>query len=267
MALYRRIRRYGTPAIALHWVVALGIFVLFVHGAAMMRIAEAHRVAALNLHRSIGVVVFVLVLVRIWWRANHPPPSFRMPELQEWLAHYVHILIYTLLVGNGFAGVVGWFASGDPIVFLGLELRGERDRRPELTRWCVTIGFATSRALLAAIVLHALAALKHHLLDHDRLIARMWPGHTILVTIQRTILEPMRRRRRSRTRLSGGRVRCRSGGAAPPRASWAQSVKLISRTSAPGSVKLVSTRDPYVLASSRSSVSRVSASSWVPSMR
>ena len=183
MSLYRRIRRYGTPAIALHWLVALGIFVLFVHGATMMQIREADRLPALNLHRSIGLVVFVLVLVRIWWRMTHPPPSMRIAPEHEWIAHFVHVLIYALLVANGVAGTMGWFASGDAIVFFGWELQAPRDAQPQLARCCNLIGFATARALLAAIALHTLAALKHHVVDRDRMIERMWPGRTILVTL------------------------------------------------------------------------------------
>ena len=181
MTRYRRIRRYGTPAIALHWLVALGIFVLFVHGATMMLIPEHARLPALNLHRSIGVVVFLLVLARIAWRLRHPPPPMRMAH--EAVAHYVHVLIYALLVGNGVAGMVGWLASGDPIVLFGWPVRAAHAPAPQLERICLAIGFATARALLLAIALHALAALKHHVVDRDRLLERMWPGRTILVTL------------------------------------------------------------------------------------
>lgn len=183
MALYRRIRRYGRAAIALHWVVAVGIFVLFVHGGTMMLIPEAQRLPALNLHRSIGVVVFALVLVRVWWRATHPPPPMRMAPELEWVADFVHFLIYALLIANGIAGMVGWLASGDPIVFFGWDVRAPREPHPQLTRVCLMIGFATARALLFIIALHVLAALKHQVVDRDRLLERMWPGRTIKVTL------------------------------------------------------------------------------------
>jgi cytochrome b561 len=183
VALYRRIRRYGRAAIALHWVVAVGIFVLFVHGATMMLIPEQQRLPALNLHRSIGVVVFALVMVRIWWRVTHPPPPLRLAPELEWVADFVHILIYALLVANGIAGTLGWLASGDPIVFFGGQLRSPRDPQPQLTRVCLVIGFTTARALLVVIALHVLAALKRHVVDRERLLERMWPGRTIMVTL------------------------------------------------------------------------------------
>jgi len=209
VSLYRRIRRYGAPAIALHWLVALGIFVLFIHGATMMQIPAHARLTALNLHRSIGVVVFALVLVRIGWRATHPPPPLAMAPLQEWIADYVHLLIYALLVANGIAGVAGWLASGDPVVFFGWQLQAEHEGRPNRARRSVAIGFATARALLATIVLHALAALKHHALDRDRLLERMWPGRTILVTLAGVMSEVRRAGTRDRGASSKPRARKR----------------------------------------------------------
>lgn len=221
MALYRRIRRYGRAAIALHWLVAVGIFVLFVHGATMMLIPEHQRLPALNLHRSIGMVVFVLVLARIWWRTTHPPPPMRMAPELEWVADFVHFLIYALLVANGIAGTVGWLASGDPIVFFGWELRAAHGPQPQLTRVCLMIGFATARALLFVIALHVLAALKHQVVDRDRLLERMWPGRTIKVTLL-SALPAVARKAGARKAAPAGQKHKRRhrGRAARPAAVW-----------------------------------------------
>ena len=180
----------------------------------MMLIPEHHRVPALNLHRSIGVVVFVLVLFRIWWRLTHPPPPMRMAPRLEWIVHYVHVLIYALLVANGLAGILGWLASGDPIVFFGWELRSLRDPQPQLTRFCLAIGFATARALLFAIALHTMAALKHHVVDRDRVIERKWPGRTILVTLQAALPAVARREAGDDKRSGKARKRRRRRGRA-----------------------------------------------------
>jgi cytochrome b561 len=49
----------------------------------------------------------------------------------------VHFLIYALLIANGIAGMVGWFASGDPIVLFGWDVRAAREAQPQLTRVCL----------------------------------------------------------------------------------------------------------------------------------
>ena len=199
MAFFRRIRRYTEGAMALHWLVALGIAFLFIHGFRMMEIPADERLHELNVHRSVGVLVFVLVLIRIWWRLGHPPPALPMPPLLAAIAHFVHFLIYVLLVINGIAGSVGWVASGDPIVFFGMDIAGERTPWPRLNHLCIMIGLATARILLAAVAVHVLAVIKHEVFDRDRTLERMLPGPAIVVPLRPgEIIERMRERRRKR---------------------------------------------------------------------
>lgn len=197
MTFFRRIRRYTEFAMLLHWLVAAGIAFLFVHGFYMMRIEAAQRLPDLNLHRSVGMVVFALVLVRFWWRMKHPPPEVPMPPFQASIAHYVHLLIYELLIINGIAGTAGWIASGDPIVFFGMPLAGARTASPDLNHLCIVVGLTTARILIVMIALHILAVVKHEWFDRDRLLARMLPGPAILLPLKPgEIVRRMRERRR-----------------------------------------------------------------------
>jgi cytochrome b561 len=165
----------------------------------MMHLEEAQRLPDLNMHRSVGVVVFALVLVRIWWRMVHPPPPVPMPEVQASIANYVHLLIYALLIINGIAGTAGWVASGDPIVFFGMPLTSERAASPQINRLCIFVGLTTARILIAVIVLHVVAVLKHEWFDGDRLLSRMLPGPAILLPLRPAeIVQRMREMRRRR---------------------------------------------------------------------
>ncbi len=205
---------------ALHWLVALGIAFLYIHGFRMMDIPADERLHELNVHRSVGVLVFLLVLVRIWWRLDHPPPALPMPPFLAAIAHFVHFLIYVLLVVNGIAGSVGWVASGDPIVFFGFDIAPERTPWPRLSHICIMIGLATARILLVAVAVHVLAVIKHEVFDRDRTLERMLPGPAILVPLRpREIIERMRERRRKRrehkaTAKAGHKVR--ASGESPP---------------------------------------------------
>ena len=209
MARYRRIRRYTRPAIWMHWLVGIGIAFLFVHGFYMVELPEPGRTASYNLHRTIGVLVFALVLVRIAWRIAHPPPALNMPPMQAYIADFTHTFIYALLVVNGVSGIVGWIASGDAIVLCGVELRHAGERHAPVADLTHIIGIATSRGLLAAVLLHVLGVAKHLAVDRDHLLSRMWPGRTILVTIQQL------RKRYPRCAYCG---HCFEGGRSPPRA-------------------------------------------------
>jgi len=197
---FRRVRRYTEFAMLLHWLVAGGIAFLYVHGFDMMRLQGAEHLGQLNLHRSVGILVFALVLVRIWWRITHPPPLVPMPKVQAWIAHYVHILIYVLLVVNGIAGSVGWIASGDPVVLFGVQLAPERTPSPALNHLCIQVGLTTVRILAVVIALHVLAVVKHEWLDRDRLLERMEPGPPILLPLRPRDIAQRIREWRSRRR-------------------------------------------------------------------
>jgi len=184
---FRRVRRYTEFAMLLHWLVAAGIAFLYVHGFDMMRLQGAEHLGQLNLHRSVGILVFALVLVRIWWRITHPPPL-------------VHILIYVLLVVNGIAGSVGWIASGDPVVLFGVQLAPERTPSPALNHLCIQVGLTTVRILAVVIALHVLAVVKHEWLDRDRLLERMEPGPPILLPLRPRDIAQRIREWRSRRR-------------------------------------------------------------------
>ena len=143
------------------------------------------------------VGVFALVLVRFWWRMKHPPPEVPMPPFQASIAHYVHLLIYELLIINDIAGTAGWIASGDPIVFFGMPLAGARTASPDLNHLCIVVGLTTARILIVMIALHILAVVKHEWFDRDRLLARMLPGPAILLPLKPgEIVRRMRERRR-----------------------------------------------------------------------
>lgn len=190
---------------AFHWLVAAGIAFLYVHGFDMMRTEGPDHLVQLNLHRSIGVTVFALVLVRIWWRMTHPPPEIPMPKVQAWIANAVHLLIYALLVVNGIAGTVGWIASGDPLVFFGIELADGRTPHPALNHLCVLVGMTTARALVLMIALHVLGVLKHEIFDRDRVLERMMPGPPIVLPLTpRKVAQRMRERRRKRRAQGAG---------------------------------------------------------------
>src|SRR5512135_1387415 len=95
-------QRYTRFAVALHWIVAIVVFAQFALGWLMQEIAKeppGPRASAFNVHKSVGLVIFALMLVRIAWRLSHPPPA--LPPMPRWQARAAlanHLLLYALLV-------------------------------------------------------------------------------------------------------------------------------------------------------------------------
>jgi len=90
----------------------------------------------------------------------------------------MHVWLYALIVVNGVSGVLGWMFGGDPIVFFGIAVPQLVAPIPRIDRISHVVGFVTSRLLAVSIALRVAAALKHHFVDRDRLLARMWLSFT-----------------------------------------------------------------------------------------
>lgn len=174
-----RIRRY-TSMIWLHWATALLVAASFAIAWIRKDIDDLDsRAFWLDVHRSIGLVILVLTLVRLAWRFRVGALSHRadLPPAM-WLASRVtHGLIYASLIAMP---VIGWAQSSAAARHLKLfgspfpALVGhDRDLADTLAAWHENVGWA----FIALIGLHALAAIYHHCVRRDDLLRAMLPGY------------------------------------------------------------------------------------------
>jgi len=171
--------RYSLPAIALHWVLALAIIGALGLGAYMTGLPfSPARLKLYNWHKWLGVCILAFSALRLLWRLTHRPPAdVAMPAWQARAAHATHVAFYALFFA---VPLVGWAyssAAGFPIVLFGLWPLPDfvlPDR--ELAEAIKPLHGALAWSLAALVVLHVLAALKHHFIDKDGLLNRMRPG-------------------------------------------------------------------------------------------
>lgn len=186
-----RQQRYTAVAIALHWIIAFSILGLIAVGWFMETISfdtlegRAQYQSIVQLHKSFGITVLVLSIARIAWRLmNPPPPEPAMPGWQAFAANAVHVLFYVLMIAMPLSGWV--MASASPA--FETKYFGLFDARlpvlptlPLDSREGIENAAASAHSLLAWVIigllaLHVGAALKHHFVDRDGLLARMAPG-------------------------------------------------------------------------------------------
>jgi cytochrome b561 len=171
--------RYTSTAVTLHWLIAILVVGMIAFGwwmQAIPKVPIGPRVSAFNLHKSLGITIFLAMLVRLAWRLTHrPPPLPAIPRWQARAAFANHLLLYVALFLMPLTGFAGSLLSGRPIVYFGQPLPMWFARNDSLSHACQLIHLVTSWVLVFAIAVHVAAALKHHFLDRDRLIARMWP--------------------------------------------------------------------------------------------
>ncbi|KAA0695216.1 cytochrome b [Halopseudomonas laoshanensis] len=171
-------RSYGTAAIVLHWLVAVTVIGLAILGLWMTDLTyySPYYRSAPFWHKSIGVSLALLIVLRLLWRWANPKPA-HIPGHKPWelrLASLVHGLLYLLLIVIVLSGylistakgqgidVFGWFTL--PALITGLP---EQADRAGLVHYWLAI------SVLVLAGLHALGALKHHFIDRDNTLRRM----------------------------------------------------------------------------------------------
>ena len=171
--------RYSTPAIVLHWVLAALIVFMACLGWYMMTVErEPSGPGLFALHRSIGLIVFTLVLLRVLWRVFHKPEPLPagVPRWQVHLSHIVQWLLYVGMLALPITGIVGSSYSKAGIAFFGHDLprwvEANRENAHQYFGWHETLVWI----MVGLVVLHVVGGLKHLLVDRDQVFSRMWPG-------------------------------------------------------------------------------------------
>lgn len=170
-------RRYGPTAIALHWLMALGLLANFCLGLSMVDMSlSPDKLRFYSWHKWTGVTLFVLAGIRLCWRLLKPVRLDDMPYWQHIAARITHALLYLLMFCIPLSGWIMSSAKGVPTVYLGLwQLPDLVHRDPALGETLASIHTSLNMLLAALVVLHLLAALKHHVIDKDDVLSRMLP--------------------------------------------------------------------------------------------
>lgn len=179
MSLKNR-ERWGAISQGLHWLVAALVLLLGVVGLVMGELPRVPKYFwVYTAHKSLGITVLALVVVRLGWRlyAGAPPAVPGTPGWQQRTASLTHGLLYALVLAMPLSGWLYDSASGlRPFRLFGLvempRLSAPDERLADLSHALHEWGFWL---LIALVLLHAGAALYHHLHLRDATLARMLP--------------------------------------------------------------------------------------------
>lgn len=170
--------RFGIVAIALHWLVAIVVIGLFALGWWMTEL-DYYSVwyqTAPWWHKSIGLTLTLVVLLRIVWRLLNPPPT-PLPThtpVEVRVAKIAHLLLYLLLLIAFISGYLITTADGRPIeVFGWFAVPATVTSIPNQEDIAGWVHWIVACLLMGLAGLHATAALKHHFIDRDRSLLRI----------------------------------------------------------------------------------------------
>ena len=172
-------QRWGLITVSIHWITALVVIGMFSLGLWMVELTyydQWYRQAPF-IHKSIGVLLFLLTVARLAWRLLNPKPA----ELKEHspierrLAHIAHTLIYLLLFAIMISGYLISTADGRSVeVFNWFSVPATITSIPNQEDIAGLVHLILASSLIGLASLHATAALKHHLIDKDRTLMRIF---------------------------------------------------------------------------------------------
>ncbi|WP_018077460.1 cytochrome b [Thiobacillus denitrificans] len=169
--------RYSTPAIVLHWLVALLIFVAFPLGVYMHELPlSPGKLKLYSYHKWIGITLLMLVALRVTWRLTHTPPSLPsdMAVWQRRASQAVHGLLYVLMIAIPLSGWLMSSAKGFQTVWFGvLPLPDLVEKNRELGDLLAGVHQALNFTLLALVIMHVGATLQHHFIERRPFLQRM----------------------------------------------------------------------------------------------
>ena len=179
--------RYTRPAIAFHWIIAALIVANVIGIWTIDLFPEAWERPLINLHKSVGLTVLGLAVMRILWRVTHaPPPDLPASRWQHALAHLAHFGLYVIIIGlpltgymhdSAFKGAADhpltWFGIVEVPRIAWIANLAQPDKETVHKLFFAWHGaFAT--VLYGVFALHVAGALKHQLVDKQRELQRMW---------------------------------------------------------------------------------------------
>jgi cytochrome b561 len=171
--------RYDSVQIALHWLTSLLIIaaVCLIWTVQLTPKGDLHN-TLFFLHRSCGVTVFGLVLLRLVWRALHdtPPPPAGIPAWQQRAGTVTHWLLYGLFILMPVTGFIDGAANNHPVSFFFLFDLPLLPENKALAHLAGAIHETLQWAVYGLVLLHAAAALHHHFVLRDNVLRRMLPG-------------------------------------------------------------------------------------------
>ena len=172
--------RYGRVASALHWLIGIALLGQITFGFLLDEIAPRNtppRAGVINLHKSFGITLAVLIALRIGWRLTHraPAPLAALPAWQQRASTLGHRALYACMVVMPLSGYTASNFSKYGVKFFGFALAPWGVDNPAIYKVFNLIHIGTAYVFTALIVGHIAMALKHAWIDRNGVMARVWP--------------------------------------------------------------------------------------------
>ena len=162
--------KYALTSRILHWVMAILIIFLLGLGIFMsdfLSEESPNRMEVYNLHKSLGVLVLILLFLRVINRllTHTPPLPFAISALEKKLAKFGHLALYFLMFTTPFSGYLMSSFAGYPVKFFSFELPNFFQANFQFAGFFAEAHEVSAYSLLTVIIIHILAVIRHRFFD------------------------------------------------------------------------------------------------------
>jgi cytochrome b561 len=177
--MYDSAARYSKTAIFLHWTLVIALLAQIGFGWFLGEVPRGTpaRTVYVNLHKSTGMLIGLVILLRLYWRLTHPAPPLpaAKPAWERLAARWSHALLYVCMIVMPASGYIASnFSKYGVNFFNSIKLAPWGTENAALYAAFNTTHLVTSWLFVGLITLHVLAALRH-LAANDGVFDRMWP--------------------------------------------------------------------------------------------
>ncbi len=170
---------FGLISRLFHWLTALAVLAMITVGIYMAGLPlSPTKFQLYGLHKSIGMTVLVLTLLRLVWRRRQsaPEPLSTHAPWERILAKATHHGLYALLIALPLVGWIGSSAAGYSVSWFGLFTFPDLVAESKVLQDALTtVHVVLAWVMIVALVMHIGGALKHHVIDRDITLRRMLP--------------------------------------------------------------------------------------------
>ena len=170
--------RYGAGAVTFHWLMFVLVVVVGTLGLLHDDWPKQTQRFWINIHALLGLLLWFTLMARFWWRRSHRPPPLMesVGTFSRRVSTVVHFSLYALLFVTPIVGIITFVYHGRVFDFGIFKLDfGIKSNRAIFHPTEDLHGYL-AYAIFALAGIHALAALWHHFILRDKLLARMWPA-------------------------------------------------------------------------------------------
>ena len=179
MSFRNTTRSWGALSKALHWIIVILILLQYVLATWAESLPRGPRmIEAWGWHKSFGMTILMLAVIRLVWRLMNPTPDLTA-ETRPWeraLAKLSHLLLYGLIFALPLTGWLMSSAKNFPVswfkVFQWPDLVGPD---PDFSKLMLSTHHVLFKVLVVVALLHIAGALKHHFYDRNEVLKRMLP--------------------------------------------------------------------------------------------